>query len=60
MDKYLLAAKPLISDEAYENTQALVEDFIREDGEGEFLQEKLKEYAETKDNWVGENVTLHV
>ena len=37
----------------FRQTKILVDDFKKHKGLGEFLQDKLKKYAETKDNWVG-------
>lgn len=44
--------KPVVSEEQYNKTEVLVADFGKQGGEGDFLQQKLKEYAERKDNWV--------
>jgi hypothetical protein len=53
LQKYLSSVEHLIPEEQYGVTKALVADFGRPGGEGEFLQEKLREVAEMRDNWVG-------
>lgn len=52
LDKYLQCVRPTVSAEQYEQTCRLVAEFGKKDGLGEYLQRKLVEYAETKDNWV--------
>ncbi|XP_077870512.1 choline O-acetyltransferase-like [Saccoglossus kowalevskii] len=52
LEKYLQILKPILSVEQYENSRKIVEEFGRAGGEGERLQQKLLEYAETKRNWV--------
>ncbi|XP_074647611.1 choline O-acetyltransferase-like [Tubulanus polymorphus] len=52
LDKYLQVLQPVLSEEEYERTKKIVDEFGREGGEGEILQEQLKKFAETKDNWV--------
>lgn len=52
LDKYLQCVRPTVSAEQYEQTCRLVAEFGQKDGLGEYLQRKLVEYAETKDNWV--------
>lgn len=37
---------------AYSRTRLIVEDFGKTKGTGEMLQDKLRRYAETKENWV--------
>ena len=49
---YLLSAQPIISEEQYDVTKSIVDKFVEPGGEGEKLQEKLKEFADTVDNWV--------
>lgn len=44
--------KPIVEDKQYNVTKQIVAEFGRKGGDGEYLQEKLKTYAETKDNWV--------
>lgn len=50
MEKYLRCLKPIISMEAYENTEKIVEEFTK--NEGPKLQEIIRKAAEDKDNWV--------
>ena len=52
LEKYLLCIKPLVSDDQYENTKRLVEEFNSPGGKGELLQRKLEAYAEKQENWV--------
>lgn len=53
LDKYRLCVRAIVSSaEQYERTSQLVDEFVRKDGLGPFLQRKLIEYAETRDNWV--------
>lgn len=53
MTRYLKVLKPITSDEQYENAERLVKNFLADGGDGENLQNKLKDFAETTDNWVG-------
>ena len=46
--------RPLLSDEEYAHTSALVADFQREGGEGEALQQFLQEKADSERNWMEE------
>ncbi|XP_077999459.1 choline O-acetyltransferase-like [Glandiceps talaboti] len=52
LDKYLQILKPILTAEEYAKSSATVEEFGRPSGEGEQLQDKLLDYAETKINWV--------
>ena len=52
MDKYLLAIKPLVDEEDYEYTKDLVKDFLKQNGDGEVLHNKLLQRAKTEKNWV--------
>ena len=52
MDKYLLAIKPLVDEEDYEYTKDLVKDFLKPNGDGEVLHNKLLQRAKTEKNWV--------
>ncbi|KAH8868772.1 Choline O-acetyltransferase [Schistosoma japonicum] len=54
LDRYLRLIAPVVSKEDFERTKQLVEEFGKPDGEGEKLQNLLKEYAKTKVNWVTE------
>ena len=52
LNKYLQCIKPTVSDEQYACTQKFVDEFGKTGGLGEYLQRKLIEYAESRDNWV--------
>ena len=52
LQKYLKAVRPLINDEEFEKTSKEVEEFGKENGIGEQLQEMLKKRAKLQDNWV--------
>uniref|UniRef100_A0A095A3P6 Carnitine O-acetyltransferase n=1 Tax=Schistosoma haematobium TaxID=6185 RepID=A0A095A3P6_SCHHA len=54
LDRYLRLIAPVVSKEDYERTKLLVEEFGKSGGEGEELQNLLKQYAKTKINWVTE------
>ena len=49
---YLESIKAICSKEQYEKTKKIVEEFKKPGGEGEYLQKKLQERADVKDNWV--------
>ncbi|XP_067937012.1 choline O-acetyltransferase-like [Watersipora subatra] len=51
LSMYLKVLRPITSDEQYENAQKLVKDFQVEGGEGETLQKRLIEFANSTDNW---------
>ncbi|XP_015765594.1 PREDICTED: carnitine O-acetyltransferase-like isoform X2 [Acropora digitifera] len=52
MEKYLSAIKPLVDEEEFEYTQDLVKDFLKPNGDGEHLQNKLIQKAKTETNWL--------
>ena len=52
LDTYLTIMKSVLTDEEYNRTKLIVEDFGKPGGKGEMLQEKLRKVAESKDNWV--------
>jgi len=54
LNKYLLCIRPIVSNDQYERTRQLVEEFQTPGGSGELLQKRLLEYAETTDNWVSD------
>nr|CAH8819306.1 unnamed protein product [Trichobilharzia regenti] len=54
LDRYLRLIAPVVSKEDFERTKLLVDEFGKPGGEGEELQNLLKEYAATKLNWVTE------
>ncbi|CAC5389476.1 CHAT [Mytilus coruscus] len=51
LEKYIEIIQPILTPSQYAKTKDIVRDFGKLGGEGEFLQTKLKEYSETKDNW---------
>lgn len=51
LETYLTVMKSVISPDEYRRTKIIAEEFGRSGGIGEMLQEKLKKYAETKENW---------
>ncbi|XP_053393078.1 choline O-acetyltransferase-like [Mercenaria mercenaria] len=51
LDTYLSVMKSVITEEEYRRTKIIVEDFGKPRGLGEMLQEKLKKYSETVENW---------
>ncbi|XP_052069853.1 choline O-acetyltransferase-like [Mytilus californianus] len=51
LEKYIEITQPILTPSQYAKTKDIVRDFGKLGGEGEFLQTKLKEYSETKDNW---------
>ncbi|XP_072164689.1 choline O-acetyltransferase-like [Diadema setosum] len=51
MEKYFKSLRPLVTREQYARTHALIEEFLRAGGEGEFLQQQLLIIKETKVNW---------
>ena len=52
MNKYLLAIKHLLSENDYENTKKIVEEFSRNNGLGQQLQRILVERSKSTENWV--------
>jgi len=48
----------LVDEEEFEYTQDLVKDFLKPNGDGEHLQNKLIQKAKTETNWVSINATL--
>ena len=57
LDKYLRCIQPIVTSAQYEATRHLVAEFGGPGGEGEYLQEKLQQYADTVENWVRVAVT---
>lgn len=53
-ERYLKSVRPLLSDEEFAHTEAIVADFCREGGEGEALQQFLEEKASSERNWMEE------
>ncbi|XP_022084319.1 carnitine O-acetyltransferase-like isoform X2 [Acanthaster planci] len=52
--KYLLAIKPILSEEDYEATKKIVTEFGKPGGYGESLQMALIERSQKMDNWLSE------
>lgn len=57
MEKYLSAIKPLVDEEEFEYTQDLVKDFLKPNGDGERLQNRLIQKAKTETNWVSNDLS---
>lgn len=55
LEKYTELIQPILTPAQYAKTKDVVKEFGKPGGEGELLQIKLREYAETKDNWVSKN-----
>ncbi|XP_071808591.1 choline O-acetyltransferase-like isoform X1 [Asterias amurensis] len=49
--RYLQSIRATVSREQYDRTENLVREFGKTGGQGEYLQEKLLEYAESVTNW---------
>ena len=52
LEKYLRCVKPIISEEAYANTERIIQEFAKPGGDGQKLQAIIQQAAEEKDNWV--------
>ncbi|XP_077986310.1 carnitine O-acetyltransferase-like isoform X2 [Glandiceps talaboti] len=52
--KYLLAIRPLLSDDDYRHTKEIVDEFGKPGGKGEQLQVKLWQRAQKLDSWLSE------
>lgn len=52
IQRYLVAVKPHLNNEEFENTKKLALDLIKKDGLGEKLQRLLVEKSKSTDNWV--------
>ncbi|RKP34184.1 acyltransferase ChoActase/COT/CPT [Dimargaris cristalligena] len=50
--KYLESLKPLLTPEEWQHSAAQMADFIKPGGQGETLQQLLKSYATTQQNWL--------
>jgi carnitine O-acetyltransferase len=53
-EKYLASVRPLCNETEYETVKTHVEDFIKPDGLGHSLQERLLNYGKGKRNWLKE------
>ncbi|XP_052262226.1 choline O-acetyltransferase-like [Dreissena polymorpha] len=51
MNTYLTIMSSVVSPNEFRRTEIMVEDFWKDNGSGQMLQQKLKQYAETKENW---------
>lgn len=54
LGKYLKTIRPLVSDDAFDQTQKIVSEFGQPGGEGEKLQKMVEKRAETRDNWLSD------
>lgn len=54
IQRYLVAVKPHLNNEEFENTKKLALDFIKKDGPGEKLQRLLVEKSKSTDNWLAQ------
>lgn len=52
LERYLACLKPVIPVAQYEQTRKTVSEFLESGGEGETLQEALRQFAEERENWV--------
>ena len=53
LSKYLLAVRCLVEDNDFNKTKRIAEEFGKEGGIGEMLQERLIERSRVNVNWVG-------
>lgn len=54
LEKYLRCIMPIVSEEVYKNTERIVNEFVKDGGIGEILQEILIQISVEKDNWAYE------
>lgn len=54
LQKYLTSVKPLLSAEAFSNTECVVKEFAAPNGQGAQLHELLRRRAETHENWLSD------
>jgi hypothetical protein len=52
LEKYLVAVRPLLNENEFENTNKIVHKFMKPGGIGERLQQLLYERSKNTDNWV--------
>jgi hypothetical protein len=52
LKKYLRCIMPIVSESDYKRTENLVEEFLKKNGTGYFLQNLLQNFSNEKDNWV--------
>jgi len=52
LERYLASLKPVVPVAQYEQTVRTVQEFLADGGEGHVLQEKLRQFAEQRENWV--------
>ncbi|XP_067127382.1 choline O-acetyltransferase isoform X1 [Centruroides vittatus] len=52
LERYLTGIKAIVDSEQFNHTKSLVNEFQKPGGTGECLQDLLKKYAGTADNWV--------
>ncbi|KAJ3013907.1 hypothetical protein HKX48_005443 [Thoreauomyces humboldtii] len=58
-EKYLASCKPLLNEEEYERTAAVVEEFVAPEGFGTVLQSRLEAYGEKQKNSWLEDIWLN-
>jgi hypothetical protein len=51
LNKYLRCILPILDNDSYRRTEELVKEFSKINGQGEYLQNLLLEYADENDNW---------
>nr|XP_006818458.1 PREDICTED: carnitine O-acetyltransferase-like [Saccoglossus kowalevskii] len=54
LQKYLLAVQPLLTEEEFQHTKQIVEEFGKPGGQGEELQMKLVQRSQKYENWLSE------
>ncbi|XP_067826078.1 carnitine O-acetyltransferase isoform X3 [Heptranchias perlo] len=54
LDRYLLALKPIVSQEELEGTKQIVEEFAKQGGVGQRLQASLERRARKTENWLSD------
>lgn len=52
LERYLHSVRPLLNNDEFQRTKEAVEEFGKGGGQGEELQKKLLQRAETTENWV--------
>lgn len=54
LQKYLRSVQPLLSDDAYRQTETIVTNFARSNGAGPHLHTLLKKRADSTENWLSD------
>ena len=60
LQRYVEAITPIVGADQLERTKRIVKEFGRAGGQGEQLQSRLKERAETKENWVSKSRAMQL